>query len=63
VGTGAAVAVENSGGWADTVVWNPHEGVPSWRSFVCVESALTRPLELPPGYDWEGRTKLCVVDL
>jgi glucose-6-phosphate 1-epimerase len=25
VGTGAAVSVENTHGWTDTVVWNPHE--------------------------------------
>ena len=35
VGTGAAVAVENTAGWTDTVVWNPHETLPgdAWKRF------------------------------
>lgn len=64
VGTGAAVAVENTAGWTDTVLWNPAETMPEcWRSFVCVESALTQPFTLRPGYDWAGETNISVVDL
>jgi glucose-6-phosphate 1-epimerase len=64
VGTGAAVAVENTSGWRDHVVWNPHRTLPDcWNSFVCVESAVTQPVTLPAGYDWEAETNLSVVDL
>ena len=52
VGTGAAVAVENTAGWTDTVVWNPHETLPgdAWKRFVCVESARSRRPSA-----WNGR--------
>jgi glucose-6-phosphate 1-epimerase len=65
VGTGAAVVVEHASGWKDTVVWNPHETLqpPCWRSFVCVESAVTRPVTLPAGHDWGGELSLYIVDL
>jgi len=65
VGTGAAVAVEHTSGWKDTVVWNPHTTLQPecWRSFVCVESAVTRPVTLPAGYDWAAETNIYVVDL
>ncbi len=64
VGTGAAVSVEHARGWTDTVVWNPHTTLPAcWSAFVCVESAVTRPVTLEPGYVWEADTKICVIDL
>ena len=66
VGTGAAVAVENTAGWTDTVVWNPHTTLPgdAWRSFCCVESAVvSEPVVLEPDEVWRGETNLTVVDL
>ena len=65
VGTGAAVAVEHGGGWKDTVVWNPHATLQPecWRSFVCVESAVTQPVTLGAGYDWAAETSIYVLDL
>lgn len=66
VGTGAAVAVENTAGWTDTVVWNPHTTLPGemWRSFCCVESAaISTPVVLQPEKVWRAETNLTVVDL
>jgi D-hexose-6-phosphate mutarotase len=64
VGTGAAVSVEHQRGWRDTVVWNPYTTLPAaWPHFVCVESAVTRPVTLPAGYVWESEVKICVIDL
>jgi glucose-6-phosphate 1-epimerase len=66
VGTGAAVAVENTAGWTDTVVWNPHETLPGdmWKQFVCVESAVvSTPVTLEPTKVWKAETNLSVVNL
>lgn len=64
VGTGAAVAVENTSGFKDTVIWNPHDTLPDcWQSFVCVESAVVgKPVVLGPGQDWAGEVNLSVFD-
>ena len=66
VGTGAAVSVENTAGWTDTVIWNPHTTLPgdTWKSFCCVESAaISKPVVLEPEKVWRGETNLTVVDL
>lgn len=66
VGTGAAVAVENTAGWTDTVVWNPHTTLPGdqWKRFVCVESAaISEKVTLKPEDVWRAETNLTVVDL
>ena len=66
VGTGAAVAVENTAGWTDTVVWNPHETLPGgcWKNFVCVESAaVSKTVTLEPEEVWRAETNLSVVDV
>jgi glucose-6-phosphate 1-epimerase len=49
-------------GFRDVVVWNPEVvlgDLPSggWREFLCVEpAAVTEPVPLAPGADWEGVT-------
>ena len=67
VGTGAAVSVENTRGWTDTVVWNPHETLDkegTWKKFVCVESAaISSKVTLDPEKVWRAETNLCVIDL
>jgi glucose-6-phosphate 1-epimerase len=67
VGTGAAVSVENTAGWTDTVVWNPHTTLPMnnlWKRFICVESAVIgAPVVLAPEKVWRAETNLTVVDL
>uniref|UniRef100_A0A7S0S6A0 glucose-6-phosphate 1-epimerase n=1 Tax=Mantoniella antarctica TaxID=81844 RepID=A0A7S0S6A0_9CHLO len=66
VGTGAAVSVENTAGWTDTAVWNPHTTLPGdmWKSFCCVESlAVSTPVVLQPDEVWRAETNLSVVDL
>lgn len=66
VGTGAAVAVENTAGWTDMVVWNPHATLPgeTWKRFCCVESAAVGvPVVLQPEKVWRAQTNLTVVDL
>jgi glucose-6-phosphate 1-epimerase len=65
VGTGCSVAVENTQGFSDTVIWNPHETLqPScWQHFVCVESAqVGAPVVLGPGDEWVGEANLSVFD-
>lgn len=65
VGTGCSVAVENTQGFSDTVIWNPHETLqPScWEEFVCVESAqVGAPVVLGPGDEWVGEANLSVFD-
>lgn len=65
VGTGCSVAVENTRGFSDTVVWNPHETLsPScWKEFVCVESAkVSKPVVLSPGDEWIGEVNISVFD-
>ena len=66
VGTGAAVAVENTAGWTDTVVWNPTPPCPaaSGSDSVCVESAaISEKVTLKPEDVWRAETNLTVVDL
>ena len=64
VGTGAAVVVENTHGWRDPVVWNPHETLKDcYQRFVCVESARLKPVALAPGYEWSAEANLSVIDL
>ena len=65
VGSGAAVSVENTAGWRDTVVWNPHVNVKEYyKNFCCVESAACgEPVVVPPGEVWRAETNLTVVDV
>ena len=65
VGSGAAVCVENTAGWRDTVVWNPHVNMKEcYKNFCCVESAACgEPVVVPPGEVWRGETNLTVVDV
>jgi glucose-6-phosphate 1-epimerase len=67
VGTGAAVCVENTRGWTDTVVWNPHETLnigDAWKKFVCVESAaVSDAIVLDSGKVWTAETNVWVVDV
>lgn len=66
VGTGAAVSVENTEGWTDTVIWNPHTTLPGdiWKHFCCVESAaISKPVVLEEEKVWAAVTNLTVVDL
>ena len=54
-GTGKALAVLNTAGWEDTVLWNPYgnEGM-GFNNFVCVESVKFDPVTLESGASWEG---------
>ena len=65
VGSGAAVAVENTAGWTDTVIWNPHHNMKDfYKNFCCVESAAVgKPVVLGPGEVWRAETNLLVVDV
>ncbi|KAK3242333.1 hypothetical protein CYMTET_47952 [Cymbomonas tetramitiformis] len=65
VGTGCMVAIENTTGFTDHVVWNPHETMPAcWQDFVCVESAkVGSPVILGPGEEWIGELSLSTFDL
>ena len=65
VGTGAAVSVEHTSGWRDTVVWNPGAKLmpDCWQRFACVESAVVAPQTLAAGYVWSSEINLSVVDL
>ena len=67
VGTGAAVCVENTRGWTDTVVWNPHETLnigDAWKKFVCVESAaVSEKIVLDSGKVWTAETNMFVADV
>lgn len=66
VGTGCSVSVENTRGFSDTVVWNPHETLKPegvWKEFVCVESAqVSKPVVLRPGDEWLGEVNISVFD-
>ena len=65
VGSGAAVSVENTAGWTDTVVWNPHLNMKDcYKNFCCVESAAVgKPVVVHPGKVWRAETNLSVVDI
>ena len=65
VGSGAAVSVENTAGWTDTVIWNPHMNMKEcYKNFCCVESAaVSRPVVVAPGKVWRAETNLTVIDV
>ena len=66
VGNGAAVSVENTSGWRDHVIWNPHKNMPQcYKQFACVENACAvKPVVLPgDGYVWKSEMNLSVVTL
>jgi glucose-6-phosphate 1-epimerase len=54
-GTGKALAVMNTAGWEDTVLWSPfgNEGM-GYNNFVCVESVKFDPVTVDGGKSWEG---------
>lgn len=58
-GTGKSLAVLNTAGWEDTVLWNPYgnEGM-GYNNFVCVESVKFDPVTLAAGASWEGTMAL-----
>jgi glucose-6-phosphate 1-epimerase len=58
-GTGKKLAVLNTAGWEDTVVWNPYgnEGM-GFNNFVCVESVKFDPVTLEGGSTWVGDMSL-----
>jgi len=58
-GKGKALKIVNSGGWKDTVLWNPYgdEGM-GFDNFVCVESVAFDPVPLEGGKTWEAELKL-----
>jgi glucose-6-phosphate 1-epimerase len=49
------LAVLNTAGWEDTVLWNPYgnEGM-GFDNFVCVESVKFDPVTLEGGTSWTG---------
>jgi len=52
-GTGKALSVLNTAGWADTVLWNPYGSeAMGFNNFVCVESAKIDPVALEGGGSW-----------
>lgn len=58
-GTGKSLAVVNSAGWEDTVIWNPYgnEGM-GYNNFVCVESVKFDPVTLDGSASWVGEMDL-----
>jgi glucose-6-phosphate 1-epimerase len=58
-GTGKSLAVLNTAGWEDTVLWNPYgnEGM-GYNSFVCVESVKFDPVTLEAASSWVGEMAL-----
>lgn len=58
-GTGKKLAVLNTAGWEDTVLWNPYgnEGM-GFNNFVCVESVKFDPVTLSGGSTWVGDMSL-----
>lgn len=54
-GTGKSLAVLNTAGWEDTVLWNPYGNEKmGYNNFVCVESVKFDPVELAGGATWVG---------
>jgi len=52
-GTGKALAILNTAGWEDTVVWNPYGSESmGYDNFVCVESVKFNPYTLGAGETW-----------
>jgi glucose-6-phosphate 1-epimerase len=58
-GTQKSLAVLNTAGWEDTVLWNPYGNEKmGYDNFVCVESVKFNPLELAGGASWVGDMSL-----
>jgi glucose-6-phosphate 1-epimerase len=54
-GTGKALAVLNTAGWEDTVLWNPYGNEKmGYNNFVCVESVKFDAVTLEGGASWVG---------
>ena len=54
-GTGKSLAVVNSAGWADTVLWSPYGNeCMGYNNFVCVESVKFDPVTLGASESWTG---------
>jgi len=58
-GTGMGLAVLNTEGYEDTVLWSPYgsEGM-GYNTFVCVESVKFDPVTLGGGESWSGKMSL-----
>jgi len=58
-GTGKSLAVLNTAGYEDTVIWNPYgdEGM-GYNNFVCAESVKFDPVTLAGGESWNGDMSL-----
>jgi len=58
-GTSKQLAVLNTAGYEDTVIWNPYgdEGM-GYNNFVCVESVKFEPFTLEGGESWTGDMSL-----
>merc|ERR1711988_1647338 len=58
-GKGKALKIVNTGGWKDTVLWNPYgdEGM-GFDKFVCVESVAFDPVEITSDKSWSAQLKL-----
>ncbi|CAM9685089.1 unnamed protein product [Discosporangium mesarthrocarpum] len=59
-GNNRRLAVSNTEGWKDTVVWNPYGNAAMGAdNFLCVESAIVQGApELGPGDSWAGKMEL-----
>jgi glucose-6-phosphate 1-epimerase len=58
-GTKKAMAVLNTAGWEDTVLWNPYGNEKmGYNHFVCVESVKFDPVSLDGGASWVGDMSL-----
>lgn len=58
-GSGAGLQIANSGGWRDTVLWNPYGNAGmGYQKFACVESAAIKPVRLEGGSRWSARLEL-----
>jgi glucose-6-phosphate 1-epimerase len=54
-GTKKSLAVLNTAGWEDTVLWNPYGNEKmGFDNFVCVESVKYNPVSLDGGASWVG---------
>jgi glucose-6-phosphate 1-epimerase len=54
-GTKTSLAVLNTAGWEDTVLWNPYGNEKmGFDNFVCVESVKYNPVSLDGGASWVG---------
>lgn len=58
-GTGMGLAVLNTAGWEDTVLWNPYGSeAMGFNNFVCVESVKFDAVSLGGGESWSGKMAL-----